>query len=230
VADLSLNVGPQSNFPQTSFNNVYQLIDNFTWVRGAQTFKFGGEGRAIIAAGDFLPPIRPPIPRSRIRAGLCAPAARRTSSVSTARRPPLLPLRRHVVGTRAWSGYVARNPNAQFIKGEAGAGIAVGLTQTGRGNVTTPGINNVNLAFFKNTPLWEGGSLRFGIQMMNAFNHPSFSIGNGGAIPDPNDTSANFLGYANPGSSQFLDKTIFSGGLGQTPFQRMIQFDLKLLF
>ena len=127
-------------------------------------------------------------------------------------------------------GYVARNPNAQFVKGEAGAGIGVGLTPTGRGNVTTPGVNNVNLALFKNTPLWEGGSLRFGVQLMNAFNHPSFAIGNGGAIPDPNNTSANFLGYANPGSSQFLDKTIFSGGLGQTPFQRVIQFDLKLLF
>src|SRR4029453_6609590 len=58
VADLSLNVGPQSNFPQTSFNNVYQVIDNFTWMRGAHTFKFGGEGRAIIAAGDFLPRAR----------------------------------------------------------------------------------------------------------------------------------------------------------------------------
>ena len=66
---------------------------------------------------------------------------------------------------------------------------------------------------------------------MNAFNHPSFSIGNGGAIPDPNNASArDFPGFVNPSSSQFLDKTIFSGGLGQAPFQRVIQFDLKLFF
>ena len=58
VADLSLNIGPLSNFPQTSFNNVYQVIDNFTWIHGAHTFKFGGEGRAIIASADFLPRAR----------------------------------------------------------------------------------------------------------------------------------------------------------------------------
>jgi hypothetical protein len=129
-------------------------------------------------------------------------------------------------------GYVAQNPNAQFVKGEAGAFRGVGLNLTGRGNVTSSGVNNVNLAFFKNTPIWgESRSLRFGIQMFNVFNHPSFAIGNGGAIPD--DTNANardFPGYVNPASSQFLDKTIFSGGLGQTPFQRVIQFDLKLMF
>ncbi len=129
-------------------------------------------------------------------------------------------------------GYVARNPNAQFIQGGAGAGIGVGLTPTGRGNVTTAGVNNVNLAFFKNTPFWgEGRNLRFGVQMMNAFNHPSFSLGNGGAIPDPLNSSArDFPGFVNPSSGQFLDERIFSGGLGQAPFQRVIQFDLKLIF
>jgi hypothetical protein len=129
-------------------------------------------------------------------------------------------------------GYVAQNPNAQFVQGGTGAGIGVGLTPTGRGNVTTAGVNNVNLAFFKNTPFWgEGRSLRFGVQMMNAFNHPSFALGNGGAIPDPANASArDFPGYVNPSSGQFLNERIFSGGLGQAPFQRVIQFDLKLIF
>jgi hypothetical protein len=129
-------------------------------------------------------------------------------------------------------GYVARNPNAQFVQGGAGAAKGVGLTRTGRGNVTAAGVNNVNLSFFKTTPVWgEGKRLRFGVSLANAFNHPSFSIGNGGAIPDPNHSSARaFPGYVNPSSSQFLDKTIFSGGLGQAPFQRVVTFDLKLIF
>jgi len=129
-------------------------------------------------------------------------------------------------------GYVAQNPNAQFVRGETGALQGVGLNMTGRGNVIASGINSVNLALFKNTAIWgEGRSLRFGVQLVNAFNHPSFAIGNGSAIPDAANTSAlNFPGFVTPNSPQFLDKRIFSGGLGQSPFQRVIQFDLKLIF
>src|SRR5262249_18427371 len=134
-------------------------------------------------------------------------------------------------GTGRVVGYVARNSNAQFVQGGAGAARGVGLARTGRGNGTAAGANNINLAFLKTTPVWgEGKRLRFGVTLANAFNHPSFSIGNGGAIPDPNHTSAReFPGYVNPSSSQFLDKTIFSGGLGQAPFQRVITLDLKLI-
>lgn len=135
-------------------------------------------------------------------------------------------------GSTGIVGYVAKNPNAQFVKGATGAMQGVGLTLTGRGNVNAAGVNNWNFSFYKSTPLvGEGRSLRLGISLWNAFNHPSFAIGNGGAIPDPsNNNATNFPGYVDPGSPQFLNKTIFSGGLGQSPFQRVISLEAKLFF
>jgi hypothetical protein len=128
-------------------------------------------------------------------------------------------------------GYVARNPNAQFVQGATGAMEGVGLTRTGRGNIIAAGVNNWNLAFYKNTPFWgENRSLRFGVGLYNAFNHPSFAIGNASAAPDSNHTAARVSGFVNPSSSQFLNERTFSGGLGQSPFQRVIAFDMKLIF
>ena len=128
-------------------------------------------------------------------------------------------------------GYVAQNPNTRFVAGAAGALEGVGLTRTGRGNVISAGINVVSLAFFKNTPVGEGRSVRFGAELMNAFNHSSPSIGNGSARPDSNHSNArDFPGYANPASSQFLNQKIFTGGLGQKPFQRVVQLELKFIF
>ncbi|MBI2822991.1 MAG: carboxypeptidase regulatory-like domain-containing protein [Acidobacteria bacterium] len=128
-------------------------------------------------------------------------------------------------------GYVARNPNAQFVSGATGALEPVGLNLTGRGNIIAAGVHVVNFAFFKKTQISETHSIRFGVTFMNALNHPSFAIGNGTVTPDPNHTSARtFPGYVNPASSQFLDERIFSGSLGQNPFQRVIMFDLKYDF
>jgi hypothetical protein len=49
-----LNVGPDSNAPQYSQQNLYQAIDNITWTKGAHTLKFGIEGRKYISPQKFI--------------------------------------------------------------------------------------------------------------------------------------------------------------------------------
>jgi hypothetical protein len=50
VTDLGgLNVGPDPNGPQYSVQNLYQVIDNVSWVKGNHTLKFGIEGAKSIS-------------------------------------------------------------------------------------------------------------------------------------------------------------------------------------
>ncbi len=122
-------------------------------------------------------------------------------------------------------GYVAQNPNARYVRGQFGAG-----SQIGRGTIISPGMNVWNMSIVKNTPVWgEGRNLQFRVTLFNTFNHPNFIVGQGSAFPTTVAAQTQF-GYVVPGAPQFLDKTIFSGGLGNAPFQRLIEFGLKLNF
>ena len=128
-------------------------------------------------------------------------------------------------------GYVATNSSASFVRPGTGSFASGSLVQAGRNTLVSPGINNWNISIAKQTPFWgEGRLIRFQADFVNAFNHPSFAIGNGSVF----GTTANARGFPNfvtPGTgAQFLNETIFSGGLGQAPFQRIIQFSLKVLF
>ena len=51
--DLGLQIGPDSNAPQFTIQNLYQVIDNVSWVKGNHTFKFGGEARKFISPQSF---------------------------------------------------------------------------------------------------------------------------------------------------------------------------------
>jgi hypothetical protein len=56
VNELSnFQVGPESNSPQNSGQNTYQLIEQMTNSRGAHTLKYGVEFRRWIVPGGFLP-------------------------------------------------------------------------------------------------------------------------------------------------------------------------------
>jgi outer membrane receptor protein involved in Fe transport len=55
VSATNTAIGPNSNLPQSSFNNNYQVYDAVNYVRGAHSFKFGGEYRNLIATSQFLP-------------------------------------------------------------------------------------------------------------------------------------------------------------------------------
>src|SRR5579875_2314627 len=56
--DLGLQVGPNPNFPQSGINNEYQIVENFTWIKGSHTFKFGTEFRDYISPSFFVQRVR----------------------------------------------------------------------------------------------------------------------------------------------------------------------------
>ena len=49
-----INVGPDPNGPQYAVQNLYQAIDNLSWIKGAHTLKFGFEGRKHISPQKFI--------------------------------------------------------------------------------------------------------------------------------------------------------------------------------
>ncbi len=51
--DLNLNIGPDGNAPQFTIQNLYQITDNLSWVKGKHTFKFGFDGRKYISPQAF---------------------------------------------------------------------------------------------------------------------------------------------------------------------------------
>jgi outer membrane receptor protein involved in Fe transport len=55
VRSINLGIGPNSNLPQGQFSHNYQVYDTINYVRGAHSFKFGGEYRNLIATSQFLP-------------------------------------------------------------------------------------------------------------------------------------------------------------------------------
>ena len=48
-----LQIGPDSQAPQFTIQNLYQGVDNVTWTKGAHTLKFGGEYRWYISPQSF---------------------------------------------------------------------------------------------------------------------------------------------------------------------------------
>jgi hypothetical protein len=54
IDEFGSNVGPNSLAPQSYGQNIYQLVDNLSYIRGKHTFKFGVEGRNYISPSDVL--------------------------------------------------------------------------------------------------------------------------------------------------------------------------------
>jgi hypothetical protein len=52
--DLNLQVGPDPNGPQSTILNTYQWTENLNWTKGNHTFKFGYDGRDLIAPQSFV--------------------------------------------------------------------------------------------------------------------------------------------------------------------------------
>ncbi len=48
-----LQIGPDPNAPQYSYQNTYQLTDNLTWTKGAHSFKFGFDGEREFSPQSF---------------------------------------------------------------------------------------------------------------------------------------------------------------------------------
>lgn len=58
IDEFGSNVGPYSLIPQGYTQNIYQLADALTYIRGKHSVKFGVEGRKYIAPTDDLPRAR----------------------------------------------------------------------------------------------------------------------------------------------------------------------------
>jgi Carboxypeptidase regulatory-like domain len=69
-------------------------------------------------------------------------------------------------------GYLATNPNAQYVQAGLGA-----LSNGGRNTLQLPGIRNLDLSVFKNFHITEGKFFQLRLDMFNAFNHPQFTPG-----------------------------------------------------
>ena len=53
-----LNLGPDGNAPQSGIQNLYQVTDNVSYVKGKNNFKFGFDGRKYIAPQTFTQRVR----------------------------------------------------------------------------------------------------------------------------------------------------------------------------
>jgi hypothetical protein len=51
-------IGPDSNAPQTTVQNLYQFTDNISWVKGKHSMKFGFDGRKFISPQSFTQRVR----------------------------------------------------------------------------------------------------------------------------------------------------------------------------
>ena len=58
IDPFASNLGPYSLAPQGYVQNIYQLVDNVTYIRGRHTFKAGIEGRNYITESTSLPRAR----------------------------------------------------------------------------------------------------------------------------------------------------------------------------
>jgi hypothetical protein len=75
-------------------------------------------------------------------------------------------------------GYLAVNPNAEYIKAGSGA-----ISTSARNTLQLPGINNVDFSIFKNFRLGETTRIQLRADLFNAFNHPQYIPGS------PNDVA-----------------------------------------
>jgi hypothetical protein len=59
LGDLgNIQVGPDPNAPQSAVQNLYQLTDNVSYVKGKHSLKFGFDGRKFIAPQSFTQRVR----------------------------------------------------------------------------------------------------------------------------------------------------------------------------
>ncbi len=118
-------------------------------------------------------------------------------------------------------GYLAKNPNAQYIVAQLGA-----LATAGRNTVQLPPIDNIDLSVHKRFSVNERVNLEFGANVSNLFNHPQYVAG---VINDVqsfgNTTPAVRSSYLNPADKHFLDpSSTFSSNSRTMSLQAKVKF------
>ena len=112
-------------------------------------------------------------------------------------------------------GYLANNPNAQYVVAGPGA-----LANVGRNTLATRPTNDFSLSTYKDISITERFKFRLGAQFANLLNHPQYipgsNPGQGLGVNDvtsfitgPNSTS--YLNYLTPGNAIFNNpKAVFA--------------------
>ena len=103
-------------------------------------------------------------------------------------------------------GYLADNPNAQYIRAGTGA-----VANASRNTLQLPGINNVDFSIFKNFRFGETRKIQLRADFFNLFNHPQYIPGSPNdiqpvattAVGQVNTITAATISLANPGAATF---------------------------
>jgi hypothetical protein len=136
-----------------------------------------------------------------------------------------------VPGTRQWL-----NPNAFDSVVDPTTGACTGgdsaancqFGNSGRNTVRGPHFTDSDIYLSRRFPIWEQTSLRFDVQMFNAFNHPNFAL--------PSSVDAGVPGVYIPAKFGTLQSTIspptglLGVGLGGDSSPRMIAFQARIEF
>jgi hypothetical protein len=136
-----------------------------------------------------------------------------------------------VAGTKQWL-----NPNAFSSVVDPTTGACTGgdspadcqFGDSGRNTVRGPHFTDSDLYLSRRFPMWEQTSLRFDVQMFNAFNHPNFAL--------PRSVEAGVPGEYIPPEFGTLESTIspptglLGVGLGGDSSPRMIAFQARIEF
>ena len=119
-------------------------------------------------------------------------------------------------------GYVADNPNAQYIRTGSGA-----VSTAGRNTLQLPGINNLDFSLFKNFRFGEVRRIQLRADFYNAFNHPQYIPGSPNDVAPINTTGVgqvNTLTPANIGTTFNRPERIFPSNA------RVVQMALRFDF
>lgn len=125
-------------------------------------------------------------------------------------------------------GYLADNPNAEYIRTGLGA-----ISNSARNTLQLPGINNFDFSLFKNFRMGESRRIQIRADFFNAFNHPQYIPGSPNdvqpvtsvTVGQVNTLTAATLSVNNPGAATFNrpDKVFLSN-------PRAIQLALRFDF
>jgi hypothetical protein len=119
-------------------------------------------------------------------------------------------------------GYLALNPNAQYIQAGFGA-----LATAGRNTERLPGISNLDFSVFKNFAITETVKVQFRTDFYNAFNHPQYAPGSVNGVEATAQTSNAAASLYGVG----LNSTLFNRpDLVFSSHPRVIQMALRLNF
>ncbi|HET9712857.1 MAG TPA: hypothetical protein VFP64_13270, partial [Pyrinomonadaceae bacterium] len=116
-------------------------------------------------------------------------------------------------------GYVATDPNAQYVQAGLGA-----LSNGGRNSLLLPAIKNLDFSIFKNFAIGEGSKkIQLRADFYNAFNHPQYIPGSIDGVEPITTTGVSQINTV--GQSDFdVPSHVFSS------HPRVIQFALRFDF